>query len=603
MRKILELDDYFPTGEQTVQPVLLWGPGRNRQDLSHITKTASEAIDYIKNVVPEPGKTHLLLLALGSEEAYGPNRNGDGFPERPVRARDGRGWWIRPGEELTNHYHSFETNPAHVFQHHSNRDATKASGVVKKAFWNPRMHRVELLVVIDNRKDPEWVQRVNDGDFPACSMGCRITADRCSICGNAAPTRADYCQHARFQMNQILPDGRKVYVHNPSPDFFDISRVFRPADRTGYTLKKVAHVYELRSSAELGETVDDIERKSAALAKLSDIDKVIRGEPIASASNLEPHEAMLVRRFRDHVQPRLAEPPALPMAELIARRPAEVLSTLSSMGIILTTPEFLRYIVSQLAGHSVPIDEETITRATALQPTVFSLLAQSPALLDRILSSGILDESPAHIDDDLRQRLAPFTEKRSSASELLYRRLVPEGIGLRRDEAPRTDVLSYTDPSTGNAYSTTRGAGVDAADAVTRADLKRMLGGGALLAGAYKALTAFPSLRPFKIPLGLAAGAAGVKLLRPGAGRTLPASQGLDVPEITEWSTQPKQAADNLSAIVVSLLDDYRRVSSEKLARADLAERIKEGGTIDHLMGLRLDLDTVAESLGALIVK
>ena len=52
MRKIVLLDDHFPTGEQTIQPVLLWGPGRSHHDVSHITKTASDALDYIKNDAP-----------------------------------------------------------------------------------------------------------------------------------------------------------------------------------------------------------------------------------------------------------------------------------------------------------------------------------------------------------------------------------------------------------------------------------------------------------------------------------------------------------------------------------------------------------------------
>jgi hypothetical protein len=85
VKKIIELDDFFATGENTVQPILPWGSGR--VDTSRITKHASDALDYIKNVAPEPGKTQLLLLALGASETYGPNRNGDGFPEHPVAAR------------------------------------------------------------------------------------------------------------------------------------------------------------------------------------------------------------------------------------------------------------------------------------------------------------------------------------------------------------------------------------------------------------------------------------------------------------------------------------------------------------------------------------
>lgn len=607
MNKVILLDDYFPTGEATVQPVLLYGPGRGHADLSHVTKTASEAIDYIKNVVPEPGKTQALLLALGAEEHYGPNRNGDGFPEKPVRARDGKGYYVAPGQELTRHYQTFETNPAHAFKHHVNKDPRLASGVVKKAFYNPRMHRVELLVSIDNEKDAEWVQRINDGDFPPVSMGCRIKYDVCSRCGNQAPTRAQYCKHAQQTpdgMNHIGPDGIQNYVHNPDPNFFDISRVFRPADRQGYTLKKVAYTYELRSSAELGDELDALERKSAALRKVSDIDKMVRGEPVASASNLGPGDANLIRQFRDYAGPRLGGAPSLPVEQLLAHDPGTVLSTLSAMGIVLTTPEFLRYMVSRLAGRPVDFDQGELESAVAMQAQVFSLLAQSPTLVDEVLGTGVLDERPEKVSATLARTLEPFTQKRAGAGEMLYRRLVPEGAGLRDYEAPRSDLLHYDDPSSNQSFATTRGAAIDASDARSHSDLARMVGGGALLAGGYKALTALPSLRPYKLPLGIAAGAAGLKWLRPGASNNLHTREGLDIPNITELSPE-KQATENVAALVVNLLEEYACLSRAKMAhvaRRSLVEQVKHARFADSLRGPSYDFDAVAEALGKAIV-
>src|SRR5690606_5481393 len=45
-------------------------------------------------------------------------------------------------------------------------------------------------------------------------------------------TRSDYSDYCLNRMNQILPDGRKVFVYNDFPRFFDISFVFIGADRT-----------------------------------------------------------------------------------------------------------------------------------------------------------------------------------------------------------------------------------------------------------------------------------------------------------------------------------------------------------------------------------
>jgi len=72
------------------------------------------------------------------------------------------------------------------------------------------------------------------------SMGSLQDYDQCSICQHKAPTAADHCGHIKTMLGQLLDDGRKVYMKNPKPKYFDISLVFKPADRIAYTLKKVA---------------------------------------------------------------------------------------------------------------------------------------------------------------------------------------------------------------------------------------------------------------------------------------------------------------------------------------------------------------------------
>lgn len=601
MRKILLLDDHFPTGESTLQPVLLWGPGNSRIDTGRVTKTASEALDYIKNVQPEPGKTQMLVLALGSEEAYGPNRNGDGFPERPIPAKtkhassDNRKWWVAPGEELTKHYQSFETNPAHAFLHHQNQDPAKASGHVKKAFWNPKMHRVELLIIVDNQKDSEWVNRVNDGDFPAVSMGCRIKHDICSRCGNIAPTRAQYCEHVRNGMNQINPDGTKNYVHNPSPNFFDISRVFRPADRTGYTLKKVAHVYELQSSASLGEDADALANKAAAIRKLSDIEKIVRGQPVASSSTLSNGERVLIDKFREYAAPRMASMSEIPPSTFQGHPLAEALSSLASIKTPLTGPEFVRLIVSHLSGE--PLPEHVVQKTAALLPTVLALFERSPALFDDVLKTGALNSAPQHVNQSLLGKLAPFA-KRANLSSLLYRGLVPEGTGLRPDEAPSTDLLNYQDPRSGQTVQTTRGAATDASEAQTRAGLKKTIGGAGLLYGAYKAMGAFPSLRPLRAP---AAALGAYAMMRRSPEQTFHTAEGLEVPESTEFAPQEKFSEDSLSRIVLAALTDVRATGVSTVNQA-LVDQLEKRGHVDTTRGVVLNLDEVAEALGNIVL-
>ncbi len=576
MKKRIELDEYFPTGEATVQVILPWNNGRSI-DTSRVSKYASHALDYIKNVAPEPGKTLLLLNAMGAEETYGPNRNGDGFPEFPVPARGkiasaDRRWFVEPGQELTKHYQSFETNPAHAFKHHANRDPSKASGVVKKAFWNPRMHRVELLTAVDNDKDPEWVKRASDGEFVPVSMGCRIKYDVCARCGNQAPTRADYCDHVKLAMNVIDANGFKDYVHNPSPDFFDISRVFRPADRTGYTLKKVADVAEIRLSAELGEVADALARKAAASQKLSDIDKVIRAEPVA-LSTLTPDEKNFIVKFRDHSEKKLAAAPRIVVSSLLTYPLGETLSAAAANNVVLNDREFAWLATHKLAGRFFVLSDEQFEKFAACARWSLEAFAERPELLDEILDSGVLESRK--IAQDLFEGFARVREKRAYVGEMLYRRLVPEGVGLRDDAAPTTDVLHV------GPYTTTRGAAIDAQDAVTRAHMGKVLGGGALMLGGYKALTAFPWMRRFALPLGVAGGALALSG-RPG--HNVRTDEGYNIPDITEMA--PKTASQ---ASIVHLIEC---ANASKSAHNLASIKLASTASLDH----------VAETLGKVIL-
>lgn len=92
---------------------------------------------------------------------------------------------------------------------------------------------------------------------------CKVPYDVCSICQHQSKTPKDYCEHARSMMNTILPDGRKVFVRNPKPRFFDISFVFIGADKTAKVMAKLAskgsqvcmgeYCVVPRLSAEVGE--------------------------------------------------------------------------------------------------------------------------------------------------------------------------------------------------------------------------------------------------------------------------------------------------------------------------------------------------------------
>lgn len=544
MRKVYDLDTHFATGEATVQPVLLWGANGKPLRESFSTKTASEASDYIKAVQPKPGTTIVLVLALGAYERYDLNRNGDGFNEYAYKpgvqpscgcCRADNGAWVSQDETLLQHYLSFEEH-GKVYRHHQNTDPLKACGDVIKAFWNPQMHRVELLIGVENSKAPDLAQRIGDGDFPAVSMGCRIKYDVCTICGHRAPTRKQYCEHLKHGMRQVTKTGLRAGALNPSPRFFDISWVIRPADQTGYMLKKVAEhdSYVIRSAADAGDYLDRVDEKRAAIQKLSDIDKVIRGVPVDfKTSPLPENEARNIQSYHKAIQPALQRMPEMDPTtiEALAKHPvAETLSTLSAAGVILTTPEFIRLMLARLAP-GVQIPEETLDACVAMQGQVFDLYAQHPQMLDQVMQSQLFDLRAENVKPEIAAQAQKYLEKRSTVGDYLSRSLIPRDF---RDEEPRwTDTLHVTDSNTGQLYQTTRGAARSAHDEIAKKQLMKMVGGTALLAGAYKLIT--PNIPKVMHPLALGtAGLLGYQHLRPNMGPQYGTEEGVNIPTLTE---------------------------------------------------------------------
>lgn len=186
-------------------------------------KRANAIKALLNGYVPSPDKTAVHTIAMTASDYFGFNRNGDGWKEANLK-RD----------------HPTFVSQAKVYRHHNNKPNSPSFGVVKASAYNDDMHRVELLMELDNEKCAEELSLLEkDGSYPV-SMACRVPHDVCSICGNKAKHRGEYCKHASQDMGQIYDDGRMVGVDNPSSTFFDISRVVRPADRVAWTLSKVA---------------------------------------------------------------------------------------------------------------------------------------------------------------------------------------------------------------------------------------------------------------------------------------------------------------------------------------------------------------------------
>lgn len=553
--KIIRLDDYFPTGELTLQPALMWS--RGRPVTRGLTKTASLATDYIQNnVQPIPGKSIILVIALGGWETYGVNRNGDGFNEFPYKETapptcncsscQGQRGWVAPDQTVVAHNNTFE-DFARVYKHHVNKDPAKSYGDVLKAFWNPEMHRSELLLGIDHDKAPDLVERLEAGEFFPVSMGCKIKYDVCTICGHRAPTRAQYCDHLKYNMRQVLPDGRQVGALNPAPKFFDISIVYRPADQTGWTIKKVAEEGPAYSGAELGDYVSAWDSKKSNLRKLSEIDKVVSGVAVDADNEEAQREIDDLQKLKGALQPTVdsGQFEALPdevIAKLAQLPLAESVTALNQMGILLTTPEFIKLVVEKSAPGAT-VDDSLIESLLSAQSELFQTLAEHPQLEvqceEAITPSGPVDTAK------VAAILGPWREKRAATGDYLLRTLVPPAA--RYTEPPYTDMMTIHDPSTGREYITTRGAAIAAHDEYAKRNLARQAATAGLISSAQLSRALGGS---GEIPLEMA------RLVVPDQGPQMMTEEGFVIPQLTE--VVEKTSSHGPIPVMLSLMKGYR---------------------------------------------
>lgn len=221
-----------------MQQIKISRSGLRGSDFDAFVKRASvQFIDKMASLRFGPGEIPVHLIAVGATEYYGPNRNGDGFKEATCRI------W----------HPTFEKH-ARWYRNHDNKDIAKGRGMIRATSYNEPMHRIELIVGLNGTKEAaernhglvadEEMEKLARGEDIPVSMACRVKHDVCSGCGNKAKSRDEYCGpdgHCKYggcrdNLAKTFEDGHTLHVDNPEPAFFDISNVFRPADRIAYTL-------------------------------------------------------------------------------------------------------------------------------------------------------------------------------------------------------------------------------------------------------------------------------------------------------------------------------------------------------------------------------
>ena len=169
-----------------------------------------------------------------------------------------------------------------------------------------------------------------------------IIVHNCSICDKRSKTIDEYCDHLKYEMNNIYEDGRKVFARNPNPIFFDISLVWRPADPTAYFFDKVAS-QKYQSSAYWGQQLfgnhsliksSSLIEKKAIIKKLAEIEKHV--ESILTGKE-DGGELKPLLNVKHHVH----DFPHSALKQLKCLPIDNVLSSLTKLKIMLTLKEFL----------------------------------------------------------------------------------------------------------------------------------------------------------------------------------------------------------------------------------------------------------------------
>jgi hypothetical protein len=327
--------------------------------------TGDELRDFIEKIPAGERKksAYVLVNALGAGEYFGSNINADYFPWNAL---------THEGEDYG--YKTFLN--AHAFQHHANKDPSRAFGQPVLSLLNPQMKRVELIIRLDRERAKVEqadgiINRIDMGEFPDVSMGCKVPYDICSICGNESKTRDDYCKHMRppeehkgeWGPNKILPDGRRIYVINTLPRFFDISFVFIGADKTAKVMAKVA---SRGNQVCLGD-ICTIPRPSAEVAHMVQVPESYGVEKTASAPCevdccKEKMAEFGIKSASEKLSEILKQVPANKFTELTVREPnipnlerhaeemplSSICSTAGAMGIPLKPQEFQTIVLVKM---------------------------------------------------------------------------------------------------------------------------------------------------------------------------------------------------------------------------------------------------------------
>lgn len=498
-----KLSTFLAESDHGYAAIPLFGPADSVFEKTASATLLPEVLQYIANLKPKPGCQYVLVNAMGAGEYYGSNINGDHFEEAGL-IHTPPGWTGVPlvdralGKDWTYGFPTFYN--AYPYAHHRNKDPSRAYGEVELAVWNDGMKRVELVCSVDHEKCvkfggvPVW-DKLKAGMYADVSMGSKVCYDLSSITTDwelyrkametfdpkkfkypglavlefhkklkakdgvgikgLSITRNDYDEWTKNHMNRILPDGRKVFVYNPYPRFFDISFVFIGADRTAKVMVFIVRKGDTRyvPSAEAGEKVSSVthvsETEPGAVEKTAgisdDLLKAAFGFKGAEDKKGEIDKEVIPSQFAGKAVPLVAKSekdiPEWAVNALSSVPEDKALSTTSSMGIVLRPREFQRITLIRMGKKDLSNE-----------------LAAADKVFPKVEESTPCGLSPDSFMPALARMLMPLMEGRSSLGPFIEKRVI---IGEKGDDEPPTSHSSEDLRKISAAYNGYRQALMD----------------------------------------------------------------------------------------------------------------------------------------------
>jgi hypothetical protein len=363
-------------------------------DLGTFIKRAGyKMADDVRHIKFAAGEVPIHLIVVGATEYYGPNRNGDAFDE-----------------DVCKKYHNTFVKHARWYRNHQNKDPNKSYGRIAHSAYNEPMHRIELIAALNGTKEAaehnrglvadEELEKLAKHEDIAVSMACKVPFDICSGCGNVAKTRAEYCLGedegghckeggCRHRLGQVNENGHHLHVKNTQPDFFDNSKVWRPADYIAYTLGEIK-----KAAAAGGVTVGGAEI-AERLGIVTPFELFLEGVPdrkVRSQMKLARELAKTEERVREDYAglakvagafTREVQPSPLIYELYSAETKSAALKALAVEKISLPLREFVR-LGENNTGRAIKLAEQ----AARLLPGIYGRMTEDPEGLEADLRAG-----------------------------------------------------------------------------------------------------------------------------------------------------------------------------------------------------------------------